>query len=52
MLESWFHVAEEDLVDEEMKVEEEKADQNGREEEEGVEPQICGPLPAALAVTP
>ena len=41
---------EEELEDEEMEVEE-KSDQNG-EEEEGVDPQIYGPLPAALAVTP
>ena len=42
---------EEELEDEEMEVEE-KSDQNGEEEEEGVDPQIYGPLPAALAVTP
>ena len=46
---------EEGLVDEEMKIEdemkvEEKVDQNG-EEDEGVEPQISEPLPAALATT-
>ena len=40
---------EEELLDEEMKVKE-KVDQNG-EEDEGVEPQISGPLPAALATT-
>ena len=47
---------EEELEDEmeevegEMKVEE-KVVQNGEGEEEGVEPQINGPLPAALATT-
>ena len=42
---------EEELQDENEKEVEEKSDQNG-EEEEGVDPQIYGPLPAALAVTP
>lgn len=37
-------------VEEEMKAEEKVVVQNG-EEEEGVEPQIYGPLPAALATT-
>ena len=40
-------------VEEEMKVEEKKVVvQNGKEEEEGVEPQILGQLPVALAVAP
>ena len=40
-------------VEEEMKVEEKKVVvQNGKEEEEGVEPQIHGQLPVALAVAP
>ena len=37
-------------VEEDMKVE--KEDQNGEGEEEGIDPQIYGPMPAALAVTP
>ena len=41
---------EEELEDEEMEVEEKEVQK--AEEEEGVEPQIHGPLPAALAVTP
>ena len=40
-------------VEEEMKVEEKKVVvQNGKEEEEGVEPQIHEQLPVALAVAP
>ena len=45
---------EEELEDEDAEDEmeaEEKVDQN-EVEEEGVDPQICGLLPAALAVTP
>ena len=41
---------EEDEMEEDMTVEE-KVVQNGEGEEEGVEPQISGPLPAALATT-
>ena len=39
-------------VEDEMKVEEKVVVQNGKEEEEGVEPQILGQLPVALAVAP
>ena len=31
---------------------EEKVDQNGKVEEEGVDPEIDGPTPGALAVSP
>ena len=41
---------EEELEDEEMEVEEKEVQK--AEEEEGIEPQIHGPLPAALAVSP
>ena len=49
---------EEELEDEmeevegEMKVEEKVVDQNGKVEEEGVEPQICGLKPGALPMSP
>ena len=50
-LEEELEDEEEDEMEEDMTVEE-KVVQNGEGEEEGIDPQIYGPLPAALAVTP